>query len=77
MCEKGWTPLMYAADGGHAAAVQLLLEHGAPVGARSEGYGYTALHWACRGGHLAVVKLLCAAGCSLATRDETHWSGRD
>jgi len=41
--ERGWTPLMIAADNGDAEMSQLLIEHGANVDARTP-KGYTALN---------------------------------
>src|SRR5262249_18594451 len=42
----GQTGLHWAAYGGHADIVRLLLEHGAPVGARDQNYDGTPLDWA-------------------------------
>jgi len=42
----GQTGLHWAACGGHADTVKLLLEHGAPVDAKDESYGGTPLGWA-------------------------------
>ena len=39
---KGWNPLLYAASGGHARIIELLLEGGVPVNATSDN-GTTAL----------------------------------
>jgi prolyl 4-hydroxylase len=44
---NGWTPLHEAAAGGHLESVQLLLDHGADVNAKSHDEG-TALYWAKR-----------------------------
>jgi ankyrin repeat protein len=57
----GWTPLLYAAQYGHAGAVRALLEGGADVHACS-GNGETALALASAEGHAEVVAELEAGG---------------
>lgn len=52
-----WTPLHYAAAGGHEAVCKLLLDRGAAIDARTAN-GTTPLMMAARQGHFAVVKLL-------------------
>lgn len=52
-----WTPLINAAEKGHAAVVAKLLEAGADVNADLSN-GMTALHWAAFNGHEEVVRLL-------------------
>ena len=53
----GVTPLMWAADGGHAEAARVLLEAGANASARDDG-GDTALDYATGCGHAAVADML-------------------
>jgi ankyrin repeat protein len=61
------TPLMHAAEKGHAAVVKLLLAKGANVNALTdEG---TALMLAAAGGRADVVKLLVAAGAQVNAKD--------
>ena len=61
--DGGNTPLVWAADAGHAPAVEALLDKGVAVSAR--GYlGATACARACRAGHVAALAaLLAAPGC--------------
>lgn len=54
---EGWTPLIYAAFGGHAEMVRFLLKLDLDIDAQAEN-GMTALMAASRNGHLEVVKLL-------------------
>jgi ankyrin repeat protein len=56
---RGQTALMWAAAEGHAEAVQLLLEAGAQINARSNA-GWTALLFAAREGRIPTVKALLA-----------------
>lgn len=58
----GGTALAFAADKGHAAVVDLLLERGANVNAEDTFYGSTPLAWAVRHGHAAIVRSLLAKG---------------
>lgn len=60
--ETGNSPLIWAADAGHADAVEVLLSQGADPNQR--GYlGATAVARACRAGHVGVLQqLLAAAG---------------
>lgn len=53
------TPIMRAANNGHAEAVRALIPH-SDLRAR-ENYGHTALHLAVMNGQANCVKLLCAA----------------
>lgn len=55
-----WTPLTYAAAGGHANCVRALLDAGASAG-DVDTYGRTALHWAAERGWADVVTLLVPA----------------
>jgi ankyrin repeat protein len=70
------TPLHVAAEGGHSAMVELMLEHGADVAARLSEVGgvmdgATPLHSAARGGSGEVVRLLLGAGADIeALTDE-------
>eukprot|EP00967_Tisochrysis_lutea_P070103 scaffold92347_cov36-Tisochrysis_lutea.AAC.1 len=65
----GRTPLMFAATGGSAAAIELLLEKGAAIDARSRD-GKTALHWATVAHRLDAINALVAAGASDEVRQE-------
>jgi ankyrin repeat protein len=58
---RGQTALMWAAAEGHAETIQLLLEAGAQINARSN-TGWTALLFAAREGQIAAVKTLLAGG---------------
>ena len=63
------TPLMKAAELGHAQLVQLLLEFGAERDQISQG-GKAAIHAAAAGGWLEVVRILLQAGTSANTLSE-------
>lgn len=79
---RGATALLWAAGGGHMAAVRCLVEelgvdprsrNAAQLGRRSYA-GRTALHWAARNGHLGVCRyLVVECGCEIdaATDDGT------
>jgi phosphoglycolate phosphatase-like HAD superfamily hydrolase len=57
---SGNTPLIWAVDAGHVAAVEKLLEAGVSVNAK--GYlGATAVSRACRRGHVDILRLLLSA----------------
>jgi ankyrin repeat protein len=58
--EYGWTPLIWAADGGHKNVAALLIAKGANVNAKSE--GWTALHSAAEEGYKEIAELLIANG---------------
>ena len=63
------TPLLLAASHGHTAAMAVLLEGGANVGAAQRGSGETALMAASSGGHEQAVSLLIDSGAAVdATR---------
>jgi len=59
--EVGSTPLMVAADMGHANTVRFLLSRGADVNAKNRS-GMTAMKFAIKKGHEDIVQLLKAAG---------------
>ena len=85
------SPLMLAADGGHADVARLIVGASADINAQCSGLGFTALHWACRAlsvrepqfGEVAskgvrTVQELCKTGqCERAMTDETGWTARD
>ena len=55
--QDGLTPLHCAARSGHDAVVDLLLERGAPVSAKTRN-GLTALHMAAQGDHYDTARIL-------------------
>ena len=65
--EYGRAPLHFAAAGGHAGCVALLLRHGADANASA--CGALPLHRAAYGGHAGVVSQLLAAGSRRDDRD--------
>lgn len=66
--EDGFTPLMTAAEAGHANIVRMLLDRGAAANAQNR-YGQTALSLAAQNGRLGTVqRLLRARGVDVALR---------
>ena len=72
----GWTPLHYAATGGHVAIVQLLLDESAYIDAESPN-GTTPLMMAARYGNPAVVKLLLEEGADLHLKNQIGLTALD
>lgn len=67
----GWTPLLYAACGGHLACLLTLLDAGADAGSRSFDQR-TALHYSAQQGHAECTRALLDCG---ADRDATDRAG--
>ena len=65
--QRGWTPLMHAANAGHALLVSALLDAGATFDTRAAD-GATALFIAALHGHEGIVRLLARAGADLSVR---------
>jgi catechol 2,3-dioxygenase-like lactoylglutathione lyase family enzyme len=69
-------PLLHlAAEGGHLACVEVLLQRGLSVGLRDRMDNATALHWAAQGGHLAVMERLLGAGADIDGQGDLHEVG--
>lgn len=82
-----WTLLHTAAQRGHLAIVNLLLERGLDVNTLENGDHTTALHWAAAAGHVEVVRRLLDAGADPVGHGDDHelevigwascWQGTD
>jgi uncharacterized protein len=72
----GWTPLHYAATGGSAAAIELLLAQGAVLDARSPN-GSTPLMMAARYGSEEAAALLLKRGAHAALRNDQGLNASD
>jgi uncharacterized protein len=72
----GWTPLAYAATGGHDDVVAWLLTQGATIDSPSAN-GTTALMMAAREGRYATALLLVDKGANVNARNENNMSALD
>jgi ankyrin repeat protein/catechol 2,3-dioxygenase-like lactoylglutathione lyase family enzyme len=68
----GWTGLHTAAQRGHLAVVQLLLQQGADPNAREAGDNTYALHWAAAQRHIEIVRSLLDAGTDVHGTGDDH-----
>jgi Ankyrin repeats (3 copies) len=69
-------PLLHlAAEAGHLACVELLLQRGFGVDLRDRWDNATALHWAAPSSHLPVIERLLAAGADIDGRGDLHEIG--
>ena len=66
--EWGKTPLHWASCYNHIAIAKLLLERGADVGAKVD--GWTPLHWASYWNHIETAKLLLERGADVEAKDK-------
>lgn len=74
--KTGWTPLHYAATGGHLAVIELLLEHHAYIDAESPN-GTTPLMMAAQYGSIQAVKLLLESGADPHLKNQLGLSAID
>jgi uncharacterized protein len=72
----GWTPLHYAAAGGHNDIVRVLLDKSAYIDAESPNKT-TPMMMAARGGHILTVKLLLDEGADATLRNDLGMSAID
>ena len=68
----GSTALYETAAGGHAKAVEILLNNGANMETMGSSEGNAPLTIPASGGHYEVVALLCQRGANLEAQDRTH-----
>ena len=74
--KTGWTPLHYAATGGHGPVIRLLLEHHAYIDSESPN-GTTPLMMAARYGTPGAVKLLLEEGADPLLKNQLQLSAID
>jgi ankyrin repeat protein len=67
--KDGWTPLHFAAEGGHKEVAELLIAAGADVNAR-DNWGRTPLHEAAYHSNKEIVGLLIAKGADVNAKDD-------
>ncbi|WP_010598281.1 ankyrin repeat domain-containing protein [Rickettsiella massiliensis] len=76
------TPLNLAAENGHLAVVEALIENGAQVNVQDI-FGRTPLHWAAENGHVGVVEKLIENGANVDSKDISsdktplHWAAQN
>jgi catechol 2,3-dioxygenase-like lactoylglutathione lyase family enzyme len=69
-------PLLHlAAEGGHLACVEVLLQRGLSASLRDGLDNATALHWAAQGGHFPVMERLLAVGADIDGEGDAHEVG--
>ncbi len=72
---RGWTPLIFAASGGHGKAVKALVAAGADVNTQASGDGATALMRAAQHGDADICRFLLEQGALINLQDkELHAS---
>ena len=74
--QPGWTPLHYAATGGHVQIAKLLLDESAYIDAESPN-GSTPLMMAARYGSTELVKLLIDEGADIRIKNQLGLSALD
>jgi len=74
--KPGWTPLHYAASGGHAEIVQLLLEHSAYIDAQSPNQS-TPLMMAAMYGNTRTLSVLLEAGADASVKNQKGMTALD
>jgi len=74
--KPGWTPLHYAASGGHAEIVQLLLEHSAYIDAQSPNQS-TPLMMAAMYGNTRTLSMLLEAGADAGVKNQKGMTALD
>ena len=74
--KPGWTPLHYAASGGHAEVAKLLLSHSAYIDAESPN-GSTPLMMAAMYGNVDCVRMLLEAGADPTLKNQLGLSAAD
>ena len=74
--KTGWTPLHYAATGGHVPVIEFLLEHSAYIDAESPN-GTTPLMMAAMYGSPEAVKYLIQAGADLQMKNGANMTALD
>ena len=74
--QPGWTPLHYAATGGHTSLIQLLLEESAYIDAESPN-GTTPLMMAARYGNAKVTQLLIDEGADISVKNQLGLTAMD
>lgn len=67
-------PLHWAADGGHLAAVEMIVEAGAAINMGGMWRGSTAAHLSARNGHAAVVRYLHSKGANMNAQDMWNYA---
>lgn len=70
----GSSLILALAHTGLELPLQLLLEKGANIEARTDFYSQTSLMLAAQGGHYAVVRLLLKEGAAINARDARQWT---
>jgi hypothetical protein len=74
--KPGWTPLHYAASGGHAEIVQMLLEHSAYIDAQSPNQS-TPLMMAAMYGNTRTLSVLLEAGADASVKNQKGMTALD
>ena len=74
--KQGWTPLHYAAAGGHLEVARYLLDHAAYVDAESPNLT-TPLMMAARSGNIHLVKLLLDEGAVVSLKNQRNMTAID
>lgn len=69
--KNAWSPLAYAARGGHVEAIRVLLAHGAPLDDRNK-EGATPLYLSCREGQRDAAEVLITAGADVNARSKNQ-----
>ena len=68
----GETALHKAAENGHLAEAQILINHGSNINKVSDWSSSTPLHMSCSKGHNSLVELLISHGANINVQDETN-----